>query len=160
MIDRLHVRTGDASMVAGYVLGSAGIGLIAAQSVVGRLRAVALLQWLRWGALAGGMGFVSTLAAPAGYPMLLCASYFVAACGMGAAFPAVAALASTRVEAHEQAACAGTMSMAQGLSMVVAPLAGTMLYELHLAAPFVSIGVVLAAVCVATCGVGARSPAA
>ncbi|MFP3616804.1 MFS transporter, partial [Paraburkholderia sp. SIMBA_050] len=38
VIDRLHVRTGDASRVAGYVLGSAGIGLIAAQSVVGRLR--------------------------------------------------------------------------------------------------------------------------
>ncbi|QVN19038.1 MFS transporter [Burkholderia pyrrocinia] len=160
VIDRLHVRTGDASMVVGYALGSAGIGLIATQSLVGRLRAVEPLQWLRWGALAGGAGFVSALAAQAAHPLLLCASYFVAACGMGAAFPAVAALASTRVEAHEQAACAGTMSMAQGLSMVVAPLAGTTLYELHPAAPFASIGMVLAVVFVATCGTGARAPAA
>ncbi|MGS0892113.1 MFS transporter [Burkholderia stagnalis] len=159
VIDRLHVLTGDASMIVGYALGSAGVGLIATQSLVGRLRAVAPRQWLRWGALAGGAGFVSTLSVGAAHPLLLCASYFVAACGMGAAFPAVAALASTRVEPHEQAACAGAMSMAQGLSMVVAPLAGAMLYELHPAMPFVSIGAVLAGVFVAACGAGAREPA-
>ncbi|NHV31199.1 MFS transporter [Burkholderia sp. D-99] len=159
VIDRLHVRASDASMVVGYALGSAGVGLIATQSLVGRWRSVAPLQWLRWGALAGGAGFVSALAAPAAYPLLLCVSYFVAACGMGAAFPAVAALASTRVDAHEQAACAGAMSMAQGLSMVVAPLAGTMLYELHPALPFASIGAVLAAVFIAAWGAGRSAPA-
>ncbi|KWF74812.1 MFS transporter [Burkholderia multivorans] len=151
VIDRLHVRTSDASMVVGYALGSAGVGLIAMQALVGRLRAVSPLQWLRWGALAAGAGFVSVLISGAAHPLLLCASYFVAAAGMGAAFPAVAALASVRVEPPEQAACAGAMSMAQGLSMVVAPLAGMLLYELHPAVPFASIGAVLAIVFVATC---------
>ncbi|WP_175762440.1 MFS transporter [Burkholderia ambifaria] len=160
VIDRLQVRTGDASLVVGGALGSAGIGLIAVQSLVGRLPAVAPLQWLRWGALAGCAGFVSTLAAGAGHPLLLCASYFVAACGMGAAFPAVAALASLRVESHEQAACAGAMSMAQGLGMVVAPVVGTLLYEGDPALPYVSIGVVLAVVFVAACSAGARARAA
>ncbi|MET3819800.1 DHA1 family tetracycline resistance protein-like MFS transporter [Burkholderia sp. PvR073] len=160
VIDRLQVRTSDASRVVGYALGSAGVGLIAMQSLVGRLRAVAPRQWLSWGALAGGAGFVSTLAVGAAHPLLLCASYLVAACGMGAAFPTVAALASTRVEPHEQAACAGAMSMAQGLSMVVAPLVGTMLYELHPAAPFASIGMVLVVVFVAARADGAGTTAA
>ncbi|MGU7780671.1 hypothetical protein [Burkholderia sp. PU8-34] len=61
-------------------------------------------------------------------------------------------LTAETVEPHEQAACAGAMSMAQGFSMVVAPLAGTMLYELHPAMPFASIGVVLAVVFVASQG--------
>ncbi|AOK54349.1 MFS transporter [Burkholderia stagnalis] len=150
VIDRLQVGVSDASAVVGYTLGSAGIGLIAMQSLVGRLRRVAPRQWLRWGALVGGVGFVSTLAVGPAQPLWMCASYLVAACGMGAAFPAVAALASMRVDAHEQGACAGAMSVAQGLSMVIAPLAGSALYELHPAAPFAAIGVVLAGVFVGT----------
>ncbi|MBP0714339.1 MFS transporter [Burkholderia sola] len=150
VIDRLQVGARDASAVVGYALGSAGVGLIAMQALVGRLRRVAPRQWLRWGALVGGVGFVSVLAVEPAQPLLMCASYLVAACGMGAAFPAAAALASTRVESHEQGACAGAMSVAQGLSMVVAPLVGNGLYELHPAAPFVAIGVVLAGVFVGT----------
>ncbi|KVD71019.1 MFS transporter [Burkholderia ubonensis] len=150
VIDRLQVGARDASAVVGYALGSAGVGLIAMQSLVGRLRRVAPRQWLRWGALVGAVGFVSVLAVEPAQPLLMCASYLLAACGMGAAFPAVAALASTRVEPHEQGACAGAMSVAQGLSMVVAPLVGNGLYELHPAAPFAAIGVVLAGVFVGT----------
>ncbi len=157
VIDRLGVSAQAASLTTGYALGSAGLGLIATQALVGRLRVVAPVQWLRWGALVAGAGFASVLVAGAAQPLLLCASYLVAACGMGAAFPAAAALASARVAAHEQAACAGAMSMAQGLSMVIGPLAGAMLYELHPALPFVSIGVILAGVSAAASWRGSRA---
>ncbi|VWB33223.1 MFS transporter [Burkholderia lata] len=157
VVDRLGVSAQAAPLTTGYALGSAGLGLIVTQALVGRFRSVAPAQWLRWGALAGGAGFASVLMAEAGQPLALCASYLVAACGMGAAFPAVAALASARVAPHEQAACAGAMSMAQGLSMVIGPLVGAMLYELHPAVPFASIGVILALVSVAASWRGARA---
>lgn len=157
VVDRLGVSAQAAPLATGYALGSAGLGLIVTQALVGRFRSVAPAQWLRWGALAGGAGFASVLMAEAGQPLALCASYLVAACGMGAAFPAVAALASARVGPHEQAACAGAMSMAQGLSMVIGPLVGAMLYELHPAVPFASIGVILALVSVAASWRGARA---
>ncbi|WP_231892071.1 hypothetical protein [Burkholderia sp. MSMB1589WGS] len=53
------------------------------------------------------------------------------------------ALASAAVDAREQGACAGTMSAAQGLSMIVAPLVGTALYDWRPQAPFALIGVLL-----------------
>ncbi|AJY42734.1 putative membrane protein [Burkholderia humptydooensis] len=60
------------------------------------------------------------------------------------------ALASAAVDAREQGACAGTMSAAQGLSMIVAPLAGTALYDWRPQAPFALIGVLLLLVACAT----------
>ncbi|AOK28443.1 MULTISPECIES: MFS transporter [Burkholderia] len=150
VIDRLHVPARQAAVVAGYALGSAGLGMIAMQSVVGRLPSVAPLQWLRWGALAGAAGFASVLLVGPAQPMAVCVSYLVAACGMGASFPAVAALASAAVDAREQGACAGAMSTAQGLSMVAAPLIGAALYDWRAQAPFVVIGGMLLMVCGAT----------
>ncbi|CAB3745788.1 MFS transporter [Burkholderia sp. MSh2] len=157
VIDRLGVSAAAAPLTTGYVLGSAGLGLIVTQALVGRLRSVAPAQWLRWGALVAAAGFASVLMADAARPLWVCASYLVAACGMGAAFPAVAALASERVAPHEQAACAGAMSMAQGLSMVIGPLVGAMLYEVHPAMPYASIGAILAIVAVAAARPGSRA---
>lgn len=143
VIDRLDVPAHQAAAVAGYALGCAGLALILMQAIVGRLPHVAPQQWLRWGALAGAAGFASVLLVGPTQPMAVCLSYSVAALGMGAALPAVAALASNAVCASEQGACAGAMSAAQGLSMVVAPLLGTVLYDLLPHAPFALISILL-----------------
>lgn len=143
VIDRLDVAAHQAAAVVGYALGSAGLGLILMQTIVSRLPHVAPRQWLRWGALAGAAGFASVLLVGPAQPMAVCLSYSVAALGMGAAFPAVAALASNAVSASEQGASAGAMSAAQGLSMVVAPLLGTALYDLLPPATFALISILL-----------------
>ncbi|KWZ41659.1 MFS transporter [Burkholderia savannae] len=150
VIDQLRVDAQRAAVVVGYALGCAGLGLIAMQSAVARLPRVAPLQWLRWGALASAAGFASVLLVEPAQPMVVCAGYLVAAFGMGASFPAVSALASAAVDAREQGACAGTMSAAQGLSMIVAPLVGTALYDWRPQAPFALIGVLLLLVFCAT----------
>ncbi|KVD74323.1 MFS transporter [Burkholderia sp. ABCPW 14] len=159
VIDWLHVEARHAAVVVGYALGCAGLGLIVMQSAVARLPRIAPLQWLRWGALASAAGFASVLLVEPTQPMAVCAGYLVAAFGMGASFPAVAALASAAVDAREQGACAGTMSVAQGLSMIVAPLVGTALYDWRPQAPFALIGVLLLLVSCATWR-GARRAAA
>ncbi|WDD94326.1 MFS transporter [Burkholderia sp. FERM BP-3421] len=159
VIDRLQVPAREAAAVAGYALGSAGLGLIVTQALVGRLPRVAPLQWLRWGALVGALGFASVLLVEPAQPVLIGVSYLVAAFGMGASFPAVAALASTAVEPAEQGACAGAMSMAQGGSMVIAPLVGNALYDLQPVVPYALIGVLLVMVFCAT-WLKRRAPAA
>ncbi|WP_323118077.1 MFS transporter [Burkholderia alba] len=150
VIDRLHVAAQQAAAVVGYALGSAGLGLILMQALVGRLPRVAPLQWLRWGALVSACGFASVLLVDPQQPVAVCASYLVAAFGMGAAFPAIAALASNAVGPAEQGACAGAMSTAQGFSMVIAPLVGTVLYDVQPTVPFALIGVLLLSVFVAS----------
>jgi MFS transporter, DHA1 family, tetracycline resistance protein len=150
VIDRLEVAAQQASVVVGYALGSAGLGLILTQALVGRLPRVTPLQWLRWGALVGACGFASVLLVDPQQPALIGISYLVAAFGMGASFPAVAALASNAVEPAEQGACAGAMSAAQGLSMVLAPLVGNALYDLQPVVPFALIGVLLVLVFLTT----------
>lgn len=73
------------------------------------------------------------------------ASYFVAAAGMGWVYPAISALAANSVEPHEQGATAGTVGAAQGLGMIVGPLAGTLVYAIDIGAPYVLIAMLLAA---------------
>jgi MFS family permease len=74
--------------------------------------------------------------------------FFVAGCGMGLSFPSVSARAANGVQPHEQGACAGAMSIAQGASMVIAPVLGAGLYEWTPAAPFVLMAALLTAVLV------------
>lgn len=132
-IDQLRLSPEAAAQASGTSLTLVGIGLILTQL------AVRQLQWpaqrlIRVGALIALMGFAT--AAIALSTMMLATSFLVVAIGMGCIFPAFAALASNSVEAHEQGAAAGSIGAAQGLGMVVGPLAGTLLYGITPGVPF------------------------
>lgn len=134
LIDRLGATSAGAPAAAGMALGAAGLALMLSQTLVSRRPGVSPLTWLRFGTVLAGLGFGSILLVT--QPWMVTFSFFVAGCGMGLSFPAVSALAANSVEAHEQSACAAAMSMAQGASMVVAPLLGAWLYQVAPALPF------------------------
>lgn len=67
---------------------------------------------------------------------LLCAT-----AGMGFIFPSVMAIIANSVKHNEQGAAAGTVSSAQGLGMMFAPLVSTLLYEIWNGLPFIFAGV-------------------
>ncbi len=142
-IDRLHLAPEPAARAAGAALTCVGIGLIVSQLLVRRLQ-WSPLRLIRVGAAVAAGGFAAT--ALAGSPALLAACFFVAAAGMGWVFPAFAAMAANAVEAHEQGAAAGSVGAAQGLGIVLGPLAGTLLYGLGPGAPYVLVALLLAGV--------------
>lgn len=79
-------------------------------------------------------------------PTWLAVCYVVAAAGMGWVFPAFAALAANAVEDHEQGAAAGSVGAAQGLGIVLGPLAGTLLYEFGAGVPYLLVALLLTGV--------------
>ncbi|XDF37044.1 MFS transporter [Paracidovorax avenae] len=142
-IDRLHLAPGAAARAAGIALTAVGIGLIASQLVVRKLDWPPL-RLIRTGAVIAAVGFGAT--AMAGTPAWLAVCYFVAAAGMGAVFPAFAALAANAVGGHEQGAAAGSVGAAQGLGIVLGPLVGTLLYEFGAGVPYLLVALLLAGV--------------
>lgn len=142
-IDRLHLWPGAAARAAGIALTAVGVGLIASQLVVRRLDWPPL-RLIRTGAVVAALGFGAT--AMVGTAAWLAACYFVAAAGMGWVFPAFAALAANAVEGHEQGAAAGSVGAAQGLGIVLGPLAGTLLYEFGAGVPYLLVALLLAGV--------------
>lgn len=139
-LDRLGLAPGAAARVAGLALTMVGVGLIAAQLAVKRL-GWSTHRLIQAGAWVGATGFGSVALGSASW--MLVASFFIAAVGMGWMFPAFAAMASNAVQAHEQGAAAGSVGAAQGLGIVLGPLAGTLLYEAGPGVPYVLAGVLL-----------------
>jgi len=156
-IDRLGLPPEQAARAAGLALTLVGVGLILAQMAVRRLKWDSL-RLIRVGAAISGLGFGAVALADSS--AMLAACYFVAAAGMGWVFPAFAALASNAVSAHEQGATAGSLGAAQGLGLVLGPVAGTLFYELGPGVPYVFIGLVLALVAAWPVPVAASVPAA
>lgn len=139
-LDQLQLDATAAARVSGIALTAVGVALILAQLLLRRL------DWppqrlIRAGGLVSALGFAAVFFANSA--TLLWAAYFVAAAGMGWVFPSVSALAANAVQAHEQGAAAGTLGAAHGVGMIVGPLAGTLVYELHPGAPCVLIAVLL-----------------
>ena len=142
-IDQLHLAPADALAAAGHALTAVGVGLICSQIIVRKL------NWTPWrmivvGALISSVGFAAV--ALASTSLMLDACFFVAAAGMGWVFPAAAALASNSVDAHHQGAAAGAMGAAQGLGVVIGPLAGTLLYEIYVGLPYLLAAAMLVSV--------------
>ncbi|MGC3987013.1 MAG: MFS transporter [Pseudorhodoferax sp.] len=138
-IDRLALPVDQGARVAGLALTCVGCSLIVSQQCVMRFKSVPLARWIVLGALVAGCGFAS-VAAVHSQGMLL-ASYGVMAFGMGLIFPNFQAMAANAVQPHEQGAAAGTLSAAQGLGMVLGPIAGTLLYRASPALPYLLVGV-------------------
>ncbi len=142
-IDRLGLDPGAGARVAGIALTCVGVALLLSQLLV---------RWLDWrperfirmGVGAAAVGFGAAAFVDTAVALWLC--YFVAAAGMGWVWPAVNALATSSVERHEQGVAAGTVSSAQALGAIIGPLAGTILYEVAIMAPYVLVAIVLAGV--------------
>lgn len=140
-IDRLGATPQESARVAGLALASVGVALIAAQGAVRRFnwppaRLVVV------GPAVAAVGFLLGGFADAAPPLY--AGYFVAAAGMGLAWPAISALAANAVEPHEQGAAAGAVSAAQGMGAIVGPTAGAAIYGLAPSAPYVLAAALLA----------------
>ena len=153
-IDRLGLAPAPAARAAGMALTLVGVGLIAAQLVVRQL------DWtphrlIRVGSLISALGFGAVALATTPWMLMVC--FFFAAAGMGWVFPAFSALAANAVQAHEQGAAAGSIGAAQGLGIVLGPLAGSLLYELGAGIPYLLVSGLLLLVALLAAG-GASEP--
>ncbi|PYZ00707.1 MFS transporter [Pseudomonas sp. TKO14] len=132
-LDRLGMDPARAAQTAGIALTLVGVALIASQLLVRQLEWPPL-RMIRVGALVAALGFATSIVAAQAWVLWL--GFFVAAAGMGWISPSFAALASTAVAAAEQGATAGSVGAAQGLGVVVGPLAGTLIYGLEPRLPY------------------------
>ncbi|MDP9506756.1 MFS transporter [Pseudomonas protegens] len=132
-LDRLGMGPADAAQTAGVALTLVGLALIASQLLVRKLEWPPL-RMIRVGALVAAMGFAASILAAHAWVLWL--GFFVSAAGMGWIFPSFAALASNAVDAAEQGATAGSVGAAQGLGVVVGPLAGTLIYAVEPRLPY------------------------
>ncbi|WP_238376585.1 MFS transporter [Luteimonas abyssi] len=142
-MDRLQLPPADGARVAGLSLTAVGIGLIAAQALVMRLKTVPPARWIAIGALVAAIGFASVAAVAAQWQLLL--AHAVAAFGMGFVMPSFQALAVDAVEPHERGVAAGTVASVQGMGMVAGPLLGTLLYRAAPSGPYLLVGALLLA---------------
>ncbi|MBY8821798.1 MFS transporter [Sphingomonas colocasiae] len=139
-LDQLNLDPARAANAAGIALATVGVALVLAQIVLRKL-GWPPARLIRLGGIIGGLGFASvTLASSA--PMLW-ACYGVAAFGMGWVYPSVSALAANSVDRHEQGATAGTIAAAQGLGVILGPIAGTAIYTMDNGAPYALVGAML-----------------
>ena len=132
-LDRLGMDPAHAAQTAGIALTLVGVALIASQLLVRQLEWPPL-RMIRIGALVAALGFAASIVAAHAWVLWL--GFFVSAAGMGWIFPSFAALASNAVDAAEQGATAGSVGAAQGLGVVVGPLAGTLIYGLEPRLPY------------------------
>ncbi|CKG97407.1 MFS transporter [Achromobacter xylosoxidans] len=140
-IDRLQLEPAPAARAAGLALTLVGVGLIAAQLIVRKLHWTPQ-RLIRVGALVSAVGFGAVALVSTQWALMVC--FFFAAAGMGWVFPAFSAMAANAVEPQEQGAAAGSVGAAQGLGIVLGPLAGSLLYELGPGIPYALVGVLLA----------------
>lgn len=139
-LDRLGLAPADAARTAGIAFAAVGAALIGAQALVTRL------QWaegelIRRGLLVSALGF--GLAIFANEAKLLWAAYFVGAAGMGLVFPAFFSLGANAVRPNDQGAAAGLISSVQGLGAILGPIAGTLIYQMDVRAPYALIATLL-----------------
>lgn len=135
-LDVLHLNAKGAAELSGYAMGSVGVTLIVVQIAVSRLKHIQPIYWLILGSVLSASGFILVTLWTQYTGMIV--SYAVMASGLGMIFPAFQALASHAVGQHEQGVAAGSVSTAQGLSMIIAPLVSTFFYELSPFLPFLS----------------------
>lgn len=148
-IDRLQLAPEPAARAAGLALTLVGVGLIAAQLIVRKLHWTPQ-RLIRVGALVSAVGFGAVTLVSTQWALMAC--FFFAAAGMGWVFPAFSAMAANVVEPQEQGAAAGSVGAAQGLGIVLGPLAGSVLYELDPGIPYLLVGVLLVLVALLTSG--------
>jgi MFS family permease len=139
-LDRLGMGPAQAAQTAGMALTLVGVALILSQMLVRKLQWPPL-RMIRVGASVSALGFVACAFADSA--ALLGTCFFIAAAGMGWVFPAFSALAANAMDASEQGATAGSIGAAQGLGVVIGPLAGTLIYAADPRLPYLIVGALL-----------------
>ncbi len=134
LIDSFGFDNIKASTYTGYILAVVGVVFIASQIFVSKVKAKPDTL-LFYGSLMGIFGYI--LAVSFNSLITLTAGISIGTFGLGLIFPASQTLAVNLVQKHEQGASAGTISAAQGIGMVTAPLVGTFLYGFNIKLPFV-----------------------
>ncbi|WP_426959507.1 MFS transporter [Muricoccus radiodurans] len=153
-LDRLGLGPEDAARAAGTALMFVGVALVLSQSLAARLR-LAPERMVAIGTFVAAIGFGSVLFVDRAW--MLGACYFVAAAGMGWVFPGFSAMTANAVTPGEQGGAAGAAGAAQGLGMVVGPVAGSLLYMAGPALPYLLVAAILLA---ASLSLVLRPPAA
>lgn len=135
-LDVLHLNSKGAAELSGYAMGAVGVTLIAVQITVSKFKHILPIYWLMFGSVLSASGFILVTLWTQYTGMIV--SYAVMAAGLGMIFPSFQALASHAVDENEQGVAAGSVSTAQGLSMIVAPMVSTLFYEYSPFLPFLS----------------------
>ncbi|MFK8332369.1 MFS transporter [Pseudomonas sp. BJa5] len=139
-LDRLGMDPAQAAQTAGMALTLVGVALILSQMLVRKLQWPPL-RMIRVGGSVSALGFIACAFADSA--TLLGTCFFIAAGGMGWVFPAFSALAANAMDASEQGATAGSIGAAQGLGVVIGPLAGTLIYAADPRLPYLIVGALL-----------------
>ncbi len=126
--DRLNLNASTTGLVTGAVLLAAGVGMVLAQAVIVPRSGWTPPTLLRVGSLVALAGF-ALLIVIAG-PVLLFAAVFLIGLGLGTAMPGYSAGPTLLVSREEQGGLAGLIAATTGLTFVIAPTAGTVLYGL------------------------------
>ncbi|GAA4658072.1 MFS transporter [Streptomyces chumphonensis] len=146
--DRLDLDSALTGVVTGGALLAAGVGLILAQAVI-----VPRVNWtppalLRVGSATAVLGFI-LLTPDLGLAPLVAANVLIGV-GLGLATPGYTAGPTLLVRRDEQGALAGLVNATNGLTFVVAPIAGTVLYGTAPSLPALVGAVIMAAVALFT----------
>ncbi|WP_066582978.1 MFS transporter [Corynebacterium provencense] len=151
--DRIGVSEDRAGLLTGLALLTAGAGVVTAQVLVVPRSGWSPGKLLRVGATTAAAGFVVLIPETSSVPLttaLLYVGVAVVAVGMGTATPGFTAGASLQVTQAEQGGVAGLVTATMGLTMVVAPTLGTVLYGVGTSVPVAAGAAVTAAVAVCT----------
>lgn len=139
-LDRLRLNPAEAAQTAGVALAMVGVALIGAQLVVRKLEWPPL-RMIRYGALLSALGYAGSMLVDSAWGLWL--AFFVSAAGMGGVFPSFSALAANAVQASEQGAAAGSIGAAQGLGVVIGPMAASLIYAIEPRLPYLLAAVLL-----------------
>ncbi|MGO3826604.1 MAG: MFS transporter [Corynebacterium variabile] len=145
--DRLDVTDDRAGLLTGLALLVAGAGVVVSQAVIMPRSGWGPGTLLRVGASTAAVGFRLMVPAVPSAPLTVVLLYVgvgVVAPGAGTATPGFTAGASLQVTPAEQGGVAGLVTAAMGLTMVLAPTTGTLLYELGGSVPVIAGAVVTA----------------
>lgn len=142
VLDTLALDASETAKVTGIILSLVGICFIVAQIFVSKQTRVTPHMWLRMGGSIAALGYGIISVTHTLIPLGI--GFCVATFGMGFIFPAFQALAANNVSELEQGAAAGTVSSAQGMGMIVGPMASTLLYKIDPIVPFVFAAVAFA----------------
>lgn len=145
--DRLDVTDDRAGLLTGLALLVAGAGVVVSRAVIMPRSGWGPGTLLRVGASTAAVGFRLMVPAVPSAPLTVVLLYVgvgVVAPGTGTATPGFTAGASLQVTPAEQGGVAGLVTAAMGLTMVLAPTTGTLLYEFGGSVPVIAGAVVTA----------------
>lgn len=124
--DRLHLDAKTAGVLTGAALLAAGVGMILAQTVVVPKTGWGPATLLRVGGVIVLLGFLVLI--PDAGPVVLFGAITLIGLGLGTAMPGYTAGPTLLVSREEQGGLAGLIAANMGLTFVIAPTAGTVLY--------------------------------